>query len=319
VKVKFIWILLLFGYCSVAQNLQIEGKLDLDSTWANEIFLCEVPSFQQLYTASNQLIVAGANIREDGTFILKYESDSNQERLYRIQIHKKLDPVSTITIGGPDENHFFVHAKNGDLLNLNSNSPSGSAPFRKCEIKGSKENTLVGEIIDLASNQTELEREDIKERLIEISSETDSECIALFAAYNVFGLNDSQQEHLNEILLALPGKSIYAEPLSYTNTPNTKWWVFILILCVLIVIYFWKARPEIKRRLDQKKIYSKLSSQEMKVMGMVVNGLSNKEIASHLYIELSTVKSHVNSIYSKLNLTTRKETHKYRSFFESLE
>ena len=175
-----------------SQKIEISGNLQLDSTWAREIFLSEVPSFQQMFTASNQLIVAGANLNETGSFRLAYTPQDNEERLYRIQIHKNLDPVSTITIGGVDENHIFIIARTGDRLEVNSES--GLSPFRNYNIKGNEHNLLVQEIIDLVNNQTDLAREDVKNRLIEISDETDSECVALFAAHSVFGLNPSQKK-----------------------------------------------------------------------------------------------------------------------------
>lgn len=37
------------------------------------------------------------------------------------------------------------------------------------------------------------------------------------------------------------------------------------------------------------------------------NGLSNKEISAECNIELTTVKSHVGNIYSKLKIKSRKE------------
>ena len=36
-------------------------------------------------------------------------------------------------------------------------------------------------------------------------------------------------------------------------------------------------------------------------------GITNKEIAEQLFISLSTVKSHINTIYSKLSISSRKE------------
>jgi len=302
--------------CSIAssQNIEITGNLQLDSTWAREIFLSEIPSFQQMFTASNQLIVAGANLDEMGSFKLAYTPQHNEEKLYRVQIHKKLDPVSTITIGGVDENHIFIIAEGGDQLNFDYQS--GFALFRNAKIIGNEHNLLVQEVIDLVNNQTELKREEVKSRLIEIAGTTDSECIAWFAAHNVFGLSADQRKSLNKILENLPGDSTYAASLNSSYKSESNLLFFIPIFVGFILLFGWKVYPELIRKLDQKKIYSKLSSQEMKVMGMVVKGHSNKEIASNLYIELSTVKSHVNSIYSKLNLSARKQTKRYKRLFE---
>lgn len=53
------------------------------------------------------------------------------------------------------------------------------------------------------------------------------------------------------------------------------------------------------------KIGSNLSKQELKVLGLVVEGLNNREIAERLVVSQSTVKAHVGSILTKLNTRSR--------------
>lgn len=50
-----------------------------------------------------------------------------------------------------------------------------------------------------------------------------------------------------------------------------------------------------------------LSQREEEVLGLIQRGLSNKEIAHHLSIELTTVKNHVHSVLRKLHVGTRAE------------
>jgi len=57
---------------------------------------------------------------------------------------------------------------------------------------------------------------------------------------------------------------------------------------------------------NKNPIYD-LSIQERKIFSLIMNGKSNKEISEELNIGLSTVKSHVNRIYSKLEIKTRKD------------
>ncbi|HPZ42878.1 MAG TPA: response regulator transcription factor [Bacillota bacterium] len=50
---------------------------------------------------------------------------------------------------------------------------------------------------------------------------------------------------------------------------------------------------------------SQLTMREKEVLQLIVNGLSNKEIAHRLNITLRTVKAHVSSILTKLNVSDR--------------
>ena len=55
-----------------------------------------------------------------------------------------------------------------------------------------------------------------------------------------------------------------------------------------------------------KKIES-LSKKELEVYELIVAGKTNKEIASILFIETTTVKSHISKIYQKLGVKNRKD------------
>jgi NarL family two-component system response regulator YdfI len=54
-------------------------------------------------------------------------------------------------------------------------------------------------------------------------------------------------------------------------------------------------------------LYQPLTSREMEVLRMLAQGLANKEIAAALSISAHTVKFHITSIFSKLNVSTRTE------------
>jgi two-component system, NarL family, nitrate/nitrite response regulator NarL len=52
---------------------------------------------------------------------------------------------------------------------------------------------------------------------------------------------------------------------------------------------------------------SKLTARELQIIRLVDDGLSNKEIARALHIQVATVKNHVHSILEKLNVSRRAE------------
>ena len=61
----------------------------------------------------------------------------------------------------------------------------------------------------------------------------------------------------------------------------------------------------IAERLAERMAGSALTDRELEVLELIVKGQSNKEIANSLKITEATVKSHVNSLLSKLGVTDR--------------
>jgi two-component system, NarL family, nitrate/nitrite response regulator NarL len=50
---------------------------------------------------------------------------------------------------------------------------------------------------------------------------------------------------------------------------------------------------------------AKLTGRELQIASLVMSGLSNKEIAGQLHIEVSTVKNHVHNVFEKLHVARR--------------
>ena len=60
-----------------------------------------------------------------------------------------------------------------------------------------------------------------------------------------------------------------------------------------------------KSAYDEGGIGAVLTAREREVLRLIDDGLSNKEIASSLHIEVSTVKNHVHNLLEKLHVTSR--------------
>jgi len=87
------------------------------------------------------------------------------------------------------------------------------------------------------------------------------------------------------------------------------WWVYLIggvaFLSVLGNFYFFGKWKKIKHAIpDAGKV---LSSQEQKVLDLILADKSNKEIATEMFVSLSTVKTHINNLYKKLKVTSRDE------------
>ncbi len=79
----------------------------------------------------------------------------------------------------------------------------------------------------------------------------------------------------------------------------------LFISLLLNFILYRKQKTVTIKKINYKDV---LTPQEQKVLKNIHLKLSNKEIANTLFISISTVKTHINSIYSKLNISSRKET-----------
>jgi DNA-binding NarL/FixJ family response regulator len=61
---------------------------------------------------------------------------------------------------------------------------------------------------------------------------------------------------------------------------------------------------------------NRLTHREVEVLGFISQGLTNQEIAFHLFVEVGTVKNHVHSIIKKLNVSNREEAATYLAFIK---
>jgi DNA-binding NarL/FixJ family response regulator len=60
-------------------------------------------------------------------------------------------------------------------------------------------------------------------------------------------------------------------------------------------------------RLSQEQTFPELSGRERETLELLAQGLSNREIASQLYLGEKTVRNYVSDIYSKLQVASRAE------------
>lgn len=95
--------------------------------------------------------------------------------------------------------------------------------------------------------------------------------------------------------------------------------LLVVISLFLVAIYFRRTIHRISDLSSQIKEHSKntteefdnllngLTERQREVYDLIISGKANKEIMSELFIEQSTLKSHVNQIYKKLNIKSRSE------------
>ncbi len=116
--------------------------------------------------------------------------------------------------------------------------------------------------------------------------------------------NSSYYLQFREELLLLAKDKVFKK---YTFHRNLNYLLLFLLVAALIFAtkIFLKNKQLIKQHTNEN--YSHLTEQERKITELLLQGKSNKEIASALFISLSTVKTHLTNIYAKLKVSNRQQ------------
>ncbi len=97
----------------------------------------------------------------------------------------------------------------------------------------------------------------------------------------------------------------YALGLSKDKKPKWQYYLFgFLLLGLLLNMMYWN----IKKRRKKKAIdISSLTPQEQKILGLILENKTNKEIAQDIFVSHSTVKTHINNLYRKVGVQSREQ------------
>lgn len=298
----------------------IEGRIYRDTLlWAPVAYLSVIPDFTQMYVISNELIIQESEIGADGTFRFDTKAMGQEDHLYRIHFSKKGEPPASLIIGGRDENHLFLVANSGSEIEI---SIEGRKQLLgRVTYSGYKPNLALQEINQIAGFLDTLDmygptlnrdfvREAVYERLRRYADTCSVPLISLYALYQSRFDFDYQNntdfyqkylrkwkqedsEYFNTFRAQLPVKEAPKILLPLLIT------LFSIAIVTLVTILY------IRKKRSGKSPYQSLTVQERKIFSLLKEGKSNKEISETCGVSLSTVKSHVNNIYSKLNLSSR--------------
>lgn len=298
----------------------ISGKLLLDETWNRTLYLSHIPSYENMYDMSNEMIIAKTTIGDLGSFQFNIDFLPKEENLFRLHVTKKDDTPATLIIGGKDENHTFLIVNR--FSNFELKSTSYNPPFRNLRYKNSSVNSAFQQISDFVYKSDSLAAESsrAKRMLIEKNMNKDLLVIAdssqnsLVSLYAIYQSKYESNYDLNKTFFTAYLKKRSKENNQYmkafrdevkmpdVNNKNNLLLVVIIGFILCIVAFFIG-----KHGIYKKDGYKKLTVQERKIFELLRTGATNQDIANEYNIGLSTVKSHVSNIYSKLNVKSRKE------------
>ncbi|MEM9363466.1 MAG: helix-turn-helix transcriptional regulator [Bacteroidota bacterium] len=92
---------------------------------------------------------------------------------------------------------------------------------------------------------------------------------------------------------------------SFENPSGFSWQTLLLVLLVLSIGFNAFFLLKSRKKADASRVLEKLTPQEQKIVEQIWEGKSNKEIAAILFVSHSTVKTHINNLYKKLNVSSR--------------
>ena len=345
-RTTFILILLFFS-SSLLAEYSIKGKVNINDEWQPKIFLAAVKKLSDYYRTSPDMILDTAPIKSDGSFELKGNNIPSEKRYYRLYLMKKQnnDYDACLYVGGDDHNFVHVLLQDGDAIEIYATSTS-SAPFGEYKIQGNKDNHLMHSLAGIVFPSfyfhrikfpTELKfTEDKFHTDLKNFTDTCSSTLVALAAINntdfdeYYDRNPEFYEGFGKRLKSELPNSIYTKNYLlkiryYANEEaSSPTWMKVLlgILSLGIMGLLWKLNQTnqhlktLQNQLAQTTtaptpkalpLTDLLTQKEKEILQLISEGKSNKEIASSLFVELSTVKTHINKIYSKIGASNRKE------------
>lgn len=317
---SFLFIFCLFLTGEVFPNSTIKGNIAIDSTWNTIVYLSIISNFDQLNSMSNQMIIDKTAIDKNGNFCFETNYLPAENYIYRIHSTKKGDPPASLIIGGKDENHLFFIANNKTKISIHLEQ--SETLFGNIEFANSPQSQLINEIdkmllfvdttsFSYSSLKRELVENALDEKLRQFADTCSFPLVALYAVYKSnFERNISENPnfYLRFLEKWKDEKSPYFEefrksiPLKKPNR-NYSFLFGIIGLFLGVILTFFL----LKMKSKKPNPIQELTIQERKIFTLLQNGKSNKEISDEFNISLSTVKSHVNNIFSKLDIKSRKE------------
>ena len=345
----FLLLFILIDCLTVRAAYTIKGTVNLSPDWQRQIFLATINKLDDYYKANPADIIQVAYIQEDGSFTMTGDNLPLEPRFYRLYLIKEENSEfdACLYVGGDDHNFIHLVMDNTTQLEITADA-NHTALFGNYSVLGDATNNLMqqlGRIIypsyyfyqikfpsELQFSQKKLNRD-----LFEFADTCQNTIVALAAIINTdidqyFELETERYQHFSDRLQKDFSKhnytkdyyrklNYYKEIPTYNTIPT--WMIgLVTILGLLLLALLWKIAT-LRKELAQVKLLltnqathtppaPSFTNQEEKILHLIRAGKSNKEIAEALFIELSTVKSHINKLYSKLGVTNRKEAKKVR-------
>ena len=337
---------LLYILCVFKLQAQFEFSGTVSEDFINStVYLTSIDDYNKSTLFLTEQIIQESNINSSGNFAFKGNFLSEKNKFYKIYIDKCNESVTDYNhlLNHCDDSNFIIFiANNNDKINF----PLNSFSQMFCDLKYSRiqnvaihkidsiQEVLLTPLLDTKSDaQRKIIYNNYFKSLQKYSQSFDEPLVELYA-YHLYSdtksfsrsyyLDDLKtSEYYNSLLVKLKSKypksqytkqfkeDLKRDSINFKDDRfNFTTILLASLLALSLIINFILIRRKKKKKsiLDYKTV---LSPQEQKVFKLMNENYTNKEIGEQLFISLSTVKTHINNIYSKLSISSRKDIHQF--------
>ncbi len=339
----FIFLLIFLSLPSIGRaEYEVRGKVNLGEGWQPKVFLAAIHDLNDYYRTSAKMIINTAEVDGSGHFVMSGENLPKENLFYRLYVMKtdNTDFDACIYVGDDDRNFVHLILNNSTQVEVITDEES-IAPFGNFKIKGGKENQLMQQLSTIVfpsfyfykiqfPTELKFSEEKLHSDLKSFADTCSNTLVALSAVHNMdfdnFFENNKDyyiqfREQVNRDLPKSSYTSNFNRKVNYYLGENDQvqsgFWKYTSFgFMALSAFLFWLWRNSlakqnqgigVKEELLIAPLTDKLTKKEKEILSHIKEGKSNKEIASALFVEVSTVKSHINKIYSKLEVSNRSE------------
>ena len=345
-RINIFLFILLLGSFSVKAQYRFSGHVD-NTKWHDNVYLSIIEDYRKINGIYSEQIISKAKTDSTGFFEFKGNQLENDNRIYRIHVDNCFDEEQNENhFNGDceDSKEVIFIAKNNDTIEF----PFSFEKEMFCDIKSNNIKTTVFTKVDSLKEEMKFAFKDFRsdanrklnnkkwfKTLQDYGSKLNEPIAELYIYaflsersndFHKFYMEDIQSNSyyddlLNRLTQRYPNstytkqfrlelnsdKYIVSENSgSYKFNWNYVLWAFLLI-SMLLNIYFWLSFKQTKRTSNALE---NLTKQEQNILTLILENKSNKEIAEALFVSVSTIKTHVNNIFKKLNVQSREEIKK---------
>ena len=339
-------LLLLLGLLSVvpAYSYSVKGQLKgVQRCWYPTVYLSAIENIDDLYAASYRNVLQSAPIDSAGNFELKGTDLPDDVRFYRLYVTPDAS-INTQISTGQKRNYVLLALTNKSEVQVST--ADFCAPYFTYAVTGSTDNIEIERIQEWLDSFRQqytdtagvVKKSFLEQRLqqdllmyADTSTSLPAALLAILetdpeksyseatSSYQTFAERYAAAfptgpytKQLKEKLLVLGLK----EDVAKGHSRSRYLYLLLALLGISIagnVYLLMRKRKEDPLPAQEQTEYQiqqlikELTIKEREILLLIDTGLSNKEIADKLNVEVSTIKTHVSRIYQKVNIKNRKE------------